>query len=70
MYTGTTLTINAPENKKITRVVFTPTSSSYNATKLKYNNTSLTSDDWQLTTPANQIVLTAGANARFKEIKV
>ena len=70
MYTGTTLTINAPENKKITRVVFTPFSTSYNATKLQYNSASLTSDDWQLTTPANQIVLTATANARFKEIKV
>ena len=70
MYTGTTLTINAPENKKITRVVFTPIGTSYNATKLQYNSASLTSDDWQLTTPANQIVLTATANARFKEIKV
>lgn len=70
MYTGTTLTIKAPENKKITGVEFTSYSAAYNATKLKYNNTNLSADNWRLTTPANQIELTATANARFKEIKV
>ena len=70
MYTGTTLTIKAPENKKITGVEFTSFSTTYNATKLQYNNTNLSGDNWRLTTPANQIVLTATANARFKEIKV
>ena len=70
LYTGTTLTIKAPENKQITGVEFTSYSAAYNATKLKYNNTNLSADNWRLTTPANQIELTATANARFKEIKV
>ena len=70
MYTGTTLTIEVPQGAKITRVVFTPTSNSYNATKLKYDDVALASDDWSLSTPENPIVLTASANARFKEITV
>lgn len=70
MYAGTTLTISSPTNTKITRVVFTPTSTSYSATKLKYNDVALSSDDWTLSEPVNEIVLTASANARFKEIVV
>lgn len=70
MYVGTTLTIEVPQGAKITRVVFTPTSASYNATKLKYDDAALLSDDWSLSTPENPIVLTASANARFKEITV
>lgn len=70
MYTGTTLTISSPTNTKITRVVFTPTSTSYSATELKYNDVALSSDDWTLSEPVNEIVLTASANARFKEIVV
>ena len=70
MYTGTILTITVPEGKQITKVVFTATSTSYNATKLSYNNVALTSDTWVLATPANSVDLTATANARFKSIVV
>lgn len=70
MYPGTILTITVPEGKQITKVVFTATSTSYNATKLSYNNVALTSDTWVLATPANSVDLTATANARFKSIVV
>lgn len=70
MYVNTSLNIKAEDGIVITKVVFTPTGSSYNATKLQYNGTALTSDEWTLETPAQSIDLTASANARFKKIVV
>lgn len=70
MYEGTKLTITVPEGKQISKVVFTATSTSYNAKKLSYNNVALTSDTWVLATPANSVELTATAPARFKSIVV
>ena len=70
MYPGTILTITVPEGKQITKVVFTATSASYNATNLLYNKEALTSDTWVLATPANSVDLTPTANARFKSIVV
>ena len=70
MYKGTTLTISATEGCLITKVDFTHTTNSYPATNLKYQGKNLTSNSWTLETPANQIELTAGADARFKNIVV
>ena len=70
MYTNTTLTITAPAGKNITKVVFTPISAEYDATKLSYDGTNLTSDSWTLSSPVNSVVLKATANARFKKIVV
>ncbi|MEE1095898.1 MAG: chitobiase/beta-hexosaminidase C-terminal domain-containing protein [Paludibacteraceae bacterium] len=69
MYANTTLTISCASGN-ITKVTFTPTNTSYNATKLKYNGTALTSDEWTLSSPSNEVTLTASANARFKTIVV
>ena len=69
MYTGTTLTISCASGN-ITKVIFTPTGESYNATKLKYGESALTSDEWTLSSPSNEVILTASANARFKKIVV
>ena len=69
MYANTTLTISCASGN-ITKVTFTPTTVSYNATKLKYNGTALTSDEWTLSSPSNEVTLTASANARFKTIVV
>ena len=69
MYANTTLTISCASGN-ITKVTFTPTTASYNATKLKYNGTALTSDEWTLSSPSNEVTLTASANARFKTIVV
>ena len=69
MYANTTLTISCASGN-ITKVTFTPTSDGYNATKLKYNGTALTSDEWTLSSPSNEVTLTASANARFKTIVV
>ena len=69
MYANTTLTISCASGN-ITKVTFTPTSDSYNATKLQYNGTALTSDEWTLSSPSNEVTLTASANARFKTIVV
>jgi len=69
MYANTTLTISCASGN-ITKVTFTPTSASYSATKLKYNGTALTSDEWTLSSPSNEVTLTASANARFKTIVV
>lgn len=69
MYAGTTLTI-ASSSGNITRVVFTPTTNSYQATNLSYNSVALTGNDWTLGTPAASVTLTATANARFKTIVV
>lgn len=70
MYTNTTLTITVPAGKNITKVVFTPISAQYDATKLSYDGTNLTSDSWALSSPVNSVVLKATANARFKKIVV
>ncbi len=70
MYSGTILTITVPEGKNITKVVFTSTSNTYTAENLKYNDVALPSNTWELSTPANPVVLTAAANARFKSITV
>ena len=69
MYANTTLTISCASGN-ITKVTFTPTGTSYDATKLKYNGTALTSDEWTLSSPSNEVTLTASANARFKTIVV
>ena len=69
MYANTTLTISCASGN-ITKVTFTPTSASYNATKLKYNGTALTSDEWTLSSPSNEVTLTASAAARFETIVV
>ena len=69
MYANTTLTISCASGN-ITKVTFTPTTASYNATKLQYNGTALTSDEWTLSSPSNEVTLTASAAARFKTIVV
>ena len=69
MYANTTLTISCASGN-ITEVVFTPTGNTYNATKLSYNGTALTSDNWTLSSPSNEVTLTATAAARFKSIVV
>ena len=69
MYANTTLTISCASGN-ITEVVFTPTGDTYNATKLSYNGTALTSDNWTLSSPSNEVTLTATAAARFKTIVV
>lgn len=70
MYVNTSLTITAPTGKTIKHIKFTPTESKYSAKNLSYNGEALTSDDWEISSPANPILLTATANARFKEIAV
>lgn len=72
MYEGTQLTISLEGDYVIKQVDFTPTTKSYNATKLKFNGTSLTSDSWVLSSAeqANSVTLTASATARFKKIVV
>lgn len=69
MYTGNTLTI-ASSSGNITRVVFTPTSDTYAATNLSYDDEDLESDDWTLPSASSSVTLTAGAAARFKYITV
>ena len=69
MYAGNTLTI-ASSSGNITRVVFTPTSETYDATNLSYDDEDLTSDDWTLPSASASVTLTAGAAARFESIKV
>lgn len=69
MYTGNTLTI-ASSSGNITRVVFTPTSSTYDATHLTYGGDGLTSDDWTLASASASVTLSATANARFTAITV
>ena len=69
MYANTTLTISCASGN-ITKVTFTPTGNSYRATNLQYNGTALTSDEWTLSSPSNEVTLTASANARFKTIVV
>lgn len=69
MYKGTTLTIKADDGYQITGVVFTPTTSSYSASNLTYNDVAI-SDSWTLTTPAQEVLLSATANARFKTMIV
>lgn len=69
MYSGCKLVISSAGDK-ISKVVFTPTSDSYNATKLKFNNVALSSDSWEPATPSTSFELSASANARFKKIVV
>lgn len=69
MYKGTSLTIKADDGYVITGVTFTPTTSSYSATNLTYNETAI-SDSWTLETPVQEALLSASANARFKTIVV
>ena len=51
MYAGTTLTISCASGNNITKVIVTPTGESYNATKLKYGESAVTSDEWTLSSP-------------------
>lgn len=69
MYANTTLTISCTSGN-ITKVVFTPTSQTYNATKLTCNSDTLTGNEWTLSSPAGSVTLTATAAARFKTIVV
>ena len=69
MYSNTTLTISCASGN-ITKVVFTSTGNSYTAANLKYNGTALSGNEWTLSSPANEVLLTASANARFKKIVV
>ena len=69
MYANTTLTITVPTGKKIKNIKFTSLSG-YSATKLNYNGVALTSEDWEISTPANPILLTATDKVRLKEIVV
>lgn len=72
MYAGTQLTISLEGDYVIKQVDFTPTTKSYNATKLKVNGTSLTSDSWVLSSKeqAASVTLNASEAARFKKIVV
>ena len=72
MYAGTQLTISLEGDYVIKQVDFTPTTKSYNATKLKFNGTSLTSDSWVLSSKeqAASVTLNASEAARFKKIVV
>ena len=72
MYVGNDITISVNGDYVIKQVDFTPTSTSYNATKLKFNGTSLTSDSWVLSSSeqAASVTLNASAAARFKKIVV
>lgn len=70
MYVNNSITIQAPEGKSINKIVFTPTSASYDAKKLQYNGKALNSNEWSLPTPSTSITLSASANARFKKIVV
>ena len=69
MYSNTTLTISCASGN-ITKVVFTSTGNTYTAANLKYNGTALSGNEWTLSSPANEVLLTASANARFKKIVV
>ncbi len=69
MYSNTTLTISCASGN-ITKVVFTSTGNSYTAANLKYNGTALSGNEWTLSSPANEVLLTASANARFEKIVV
>lgn len=69
MYTNTTLTIKAADGFMITSVNFTATGTTYGADKLKYEDSAI-SNEWNLSTPVNEAVLKASANARFKKIIV
>ena len=72
MYAGTQLTISLEGDYVIKQVDFTPTTKSYNATKLKFNGISLTSDSWVLSSKeqAASVTLNASEAARFKKIVV
>ena len=69
MYKKTNLNIKAKEGYNILSVNFTPTGSSYSASNLTFGETAI-SDEWTLSSPENEVLLTASANARFKKIVV
>ncbi|MDO5129166.1 MAG: FN3 associated domain-containing protein [Prevotellaceae bacterium] len=69
MYKNTNLNIKAKDGYNIVSVAFTPTGSSYSASNLTYEGTAI-SDEWTLSSPVNEALLTASANARFKKIVV
>ena len=69
MYKKTNLNIKAKDGYNIVSVAFTPTGSSYSASNLTYEGTAI-SDEWTLSSPVNEALLTASANARFKTIIV
>ena len=69
MYKNTNLNIKAKDGYNIVSVAFTPTGSSYSASNLTYEGTAI-SDEWTLSSPVNEALLTASANARFKTIVV
>lgn len=69
MYVATHLKIKVAEGYLIQNVNFTPTSKTYSATNLTYNEVAI-SDDWTLSEPVNEVLLVATANARFKKISI
>lgn len=69
MYKGTELNIKAADGYVISKVVFTATTTTYSASNLTYNGTAI-SDEWTPASKANEINLSATANARFKTIVV
>ena len=69
MYTGNTLNI-ACSSGNITRIVFTATTSTYDATHLSYGGNALSSNDWTLSSPSSDITLSATAAARFTSIVI
>ncbi len=69
MYVNSTLTIKAADGYVITKVLFTPISSTYSASNLAYDEKAI-SDDWTVPTPASEILLTGKQNVRLKKIVV
>ncbi len=69
MYVDTDVTFAVAGGKKIGRIVFTATGSSYGADKLTYNGTAI-SNTWTLSEPAQEVKLIASANARFEKIEI
>lgn len=72
MYTSNQLTISLDGDYVIKQVDFTAMGSKYDATKLQFNGTNLTSNSWVLsnTEQAASVTLNASAAARFKKIVV
>ena len=69
MYVGTHLKITASAGYLISKVDFTATGSSYGADNLTYEGEAI-SNSWSLNSPAQEVLLIATTNARFKKIVV
>ena len=69
MYVATHLKIAASNGYLISKVDFTATGSNYGANKLTYEGKAI-SNSWTLSSPSQEVLLKATANARFKKIVV